>query len=701
MPSLTRRLLVVLPPALAACTATPEPPTLFRTCELSVRFDPGALRGLPRLEYWTASGSGERVLEGGAPPYAATLPLPPGPVRYRITLGQQHFTDPQNPLTDLTPGGDEVSYLDVPDCVQGVFTLAGRTDLAGGVRFSLRLLRARSGAALDLDRVVARLDGRPVEPVATWADALTFEQGGLGRGKHHFSVSAVDAGGQAVEPFNAPFFVGETDAEADFRWEDGLVYQVMTDRFAGDTPFPPSADGVPTGRRLGGNLRGLLRVVESGYFESLGVNTLWISPLYDNPEVLRVGREGGAPKYVGYHGYWPAADRAVEPAFGSEADVDALVSAAHARGLRVVMDAVLNHMDITHPAVTAHPEWFRQPACICGNAQCPWSTHIETCWFMPYLPDVDWRAPGALAHQLDTSLWWMERFDLDGLRLDAVPMMPRLVTRRLVDRVSRRFEGLHERQLLLGETYTGGGGQDLIRWYLGPHGLDSQFDFPVMWTLRDALAHDSAPLSRLAETLTASAEAWYASTAIMAIMVGNHDVPRFAETVDAGNAEPLQRLRMAHAAVLTLPGLPVIFYGDEIGLRGGEDPANRGPMRFADRWTADERALQADVSRLGRLRRCLPALRRGGLTIESSDADTLVWRRDTGDDRPALTILNRAATPATLTVAGPGGADRADWAAAFGTAVVQPVDGGDVSIVVPPQSATVLLQANDPCRTEM
>lgn len=677
-----------------ACQPAEEASALQRDCTLRVSFDPGPLGGTPTLRLQPSAGAPREVpmSRAGDAWEAAVRDLPPGPVQYHVEVAGQVFLDQGNPLSRQRPDGVEVSYAEIADCSAGAWALAGRVDRPDGVRFTLRLLRAATNATLDLASVEARLDGRTVQPALTWPDALTFDFEGLTAGKHHFTLTALDETGAPVERFEAPFWSAPGEA---FRWEDALVYQIVVDRFAAERPFTDEARARPLGRRIGGTLNGVRRVLEEGYFEDLGVNVLWLSPLYDNPEDLRVGREGGEARYVGYHGYWPAADRAVEPAFGTESDLDALVAAAHARGLRVIMDAVLNHVDETHPLAREKPEWFRQPACICGEAACPWSTHIDSCWFTPYLPDVDWRAPGALDHQVENARWWMARFDLDGLRLDAVPMMPRLVTRQVVDVVGRRFEGLRERQMLLGETYTAADGHDLIRWSLGPDGLDSQFDFPVMWTLRETLASQALPLTSLAETITRSAAAWYGSSAVMAVMVGNHDVPRFTSAVAPADADPLRRLRLAQAAVHALPGMPILYYGDEIGLAGAYDPANRAPMRFAADWSPAERALQRETARLGRLRACQPSLRRGDLRLLGADEDTIAWVRGADDERPAVFVLNRADDPRTLTLA--LGPSPPRLVPAYGAAEVRDTARGRLEIELGPETAAVLVREGDPC----
>ena len=131
-----------------------------------------------------------------------------------------------------------------------------------------------------------------------------------------------------------------------------------------------------------------------------------------------------------------------------------LVAAAHARGLRLIFDAVPNHVFADHPAYQVHSRravgiaalptqkadaqsWFHDGdrACICGAPGCGWGERIEDCWFDRYLPDLNLRHPDARQAGVEDPLWWLDRFDLDGMRIDAVPMMPRPATRSMVKAV--------------------------------------------------------------------------------------------------------------------------------------------------------------------------------------------------------------------------------------------------------------------------
>jgi len=584
--------------------------------------------------------------------WEGAVTVPPGRRLYRVEVDGQAFLDAANPVS-LRQAGAEWSVFEAPDCAHPAWKLTGIQHGDGAPEAELTLQRVEASAGLVAASVRASVDGQPVE-VAVIGDTIRPDLRGP-PGKRWLEVQALDGAGRVVEPFRAPFW-----AEAErFRWEDALIYQVVLDRFARETPFTPADRLRPPGDRMGGDLKGLLQAVESGYFEALGVDAIWISPLNTNPEGVWQGVEGGVPRYTSYHGYWPIAPRSVDPRLGTDADVEALVAAAHARGLRVLLDVVLNHVHEQHPYLTEHPSWFDRTPCACGTPACPWQTHIQTCWFTPYLPDINWNSAEATDQQLADAVWWLERFDLDGLRVDAVPMMPRFVTRGLTHAVHTRLEGLRNRVYLVGETYTGPGGYGDIRWSLGPQGLDGQFDFPLMWALRQTLAWESAPLWTLADVWQQGRAAWSGSTAVMGVFLGNHDVTRFLSEA-AGQVDPRvpeqawrapppipedprahARLRLAWAFVLTAPGAPVIYQGDEYGQPGVGDPDNRRLMRFGGERTALEQATAAQVARLGRARRCLPALRRGALQMLTAEAEVMAFARDLGDGAPALVVLDR------------------------------------------------------------
>ena len=578
--------------------------------------------------------------------------LDPGDYLYELRVDGKPARDDLVGLTGWREG-DEYSLLRVEDCaVPGWQVDTAATTPDGAFEVELTFLRAGGGAALDADSIVATLgDGTALPVIPGQTGRVTIAGSGLPAGKHTIVVDAADGDGLAAERLLLPLWV---EAEP-FSWDGAMVYQVVIDRFAdadGSLAPPPSA-----GLRAGGDLPGLLRVMRDGYFEQVGARALWISPVMRNAEGVWPGSDGH--EYEGYHGYWPVAQGEVEPAFGTAADLDALVDEAHARGIRILMDVVPNHVHTDHPW---YADWSSDrfngddgEACVCGSAECPWGEFIQTCWFTPYLADLDWTNPDVVAAQTEEIAWWVERFDLDGLRVDAVPMMPRSATREIVHELQRRFERGPTPLYLVGETFGGATSWGSIQRYLGPFGLDGQFDFPVMWSVRETIGQGGGSLRDLAETLDESELAWAGPDAVMAPMVGNHDVRRFLSEANGDyndgwtdpptapdTDEPYRRLVMAQAVVLTLPGAPVLYYGDEFGMPGARDPDNRRVMRFDEALSEREAWTLDRVAAIGRARACLPALQTGERTTLAADDDVLAYARHTDDGRPALIVINRS-----------------------------------------------------------
>jgi glycosidase len=695
------------------------------TCPVEIRFLPGVSEQVSEV-FAMGDWNGwdpDRTLLSRQPDgsFAVTLDLAPGDYAYRLVVDDEARLDPEAPLRTFGAGGDrESSLLRVDDCSLPSWEVrhAGASP-AGELVVEARFVPGRNGVGLDRATVSASAGVELSVAVSRDDPAdVRISAAGLASGRTTVRLRGADRAGREAPELVLPLWV---EREA-FDWRDAVVYQVVTDRFA--PSGEPWDAGLPHEeailQRHGGDLVGLTEVVRSGYFEDFGVRAIWISPLYDNPDDAwpwYLDRESSA-----YHGYWPVSSRDVEPLFGGADALRDLVHEAHSRGLRIIADVVPNHVHIEHPLYSEHAGegWFNGAGeCVCGST-CSWETDLERCWFSDYLPDLDWRNPIVAAQVVDDTVFWLDEFELDGLRIDAVPMMPLLATREIVWAVRRRLERGPTRVHLLGETYTGRSGWDTIAEALGPHGLDGQFDFPLLWEMRRVLARGESSMTALDQAVRRSEEAWARAgggadgEAVMSVFLGSHDVTRFVSEAAGSDLsdgfarpppapdgdEPYQRLLLAHALVLTLPGAPVIYYGDEIGLPGASDPDNRRPMRFdADLAPREAWTLEA-VGRLGRLRACLPALRRGRRATLVVDDDVYVYLRDAGDGAPAIVVLNRAAESRVAEVVLPAGLVLDESAAlqdALGGEDVTLEEGRTVRLPVPALTAAVFIPAASPC----
>lgn len=706
-----RGLAGVLALATAACES---PATPQRDCSVVVWAQPtnpnGELQIIGSFNQWYVPGIPLAASADQPGWHFARVELPPGEYGYLIVEDGVHRVDPHNPLSTFWREEDdlEVSLLRVADCSQPKLSVESVTATpAGAMAAGLRFEAADDAAPLA--RVTARtLDG---VAVATEIDpgngAVSLTRSGLPRGKHTIEVIAEDGRGRQATARLSGWV--QPAAET---WADGILYQVMIDRFRGPGGATLAAPASPGGR-AGGTIDGVLAELESGMLEQLGVTGLWLSPVYVNPVEPREGR-GDGHMYEGYHGYWPLDPRGVEERIGGEAALRELIAAAHARGIRVIFDLVPNHVYEDSPRYTQPGDatmWNRtEPPCVCGLDGCDWGRHIQTCWFTPYLPDVRMQHPEALKLAYEDAVWWMHAFDADGVRVDAVPMMPRAATRRIAAQL-RESTFPPESHFLVGEVYTGPGawGIEVIRYYLGRDGLDSVFDFPLMWSIREAVAHEAGPMGAIEATLRDVETKTAGSGATMARMIGNHDTTRFLSEAAGGTAAdpwaspepqpqealPYERQALALGLVLTLPGLPVIYYGDEVGLAGGQDPDCRRVMPGWDALSPAQEKLLQTTRRLGRLRRCSPALRTGVRTAVITEDDVYAFTRAPAQGSAALVIASRAGEAREVVVPGlalkPG--DYVD--ALTGEAVALAAAGATVTMA--PRSLRVLLPAGDPC----
>ena len=179
---------------------------------------------------------------------------------------------------------------------------------------------------------------------------VTIAVAGLADGKQRITLTPAAGDGRSGAPLRLIFWI---EAEA-FRWDDALIYMVMTDRFVDGDPgnnpgATPGAD--PRGDWQGGDLAGLRAAIADGTLDQLGVRAIWLTPFQTGPSEAFLASDG-QHKVTGYHGYWPAGPRALDPHLGTEDDLRTLMRSAHRQGLRVLFDVVPNHVHAESPYAT-------------------------------------------------------------------------------------------------------------------------------------------------------------------------------------------------------------------------------------------------------------------------------------------------------------------------------------------------------------
>ena len=354
-------------------------------------------------------------------------------------------------------------------------------------------------------------------------------------------------------------------------WRDGVIYQIYPRSF-----FDTSGDGI-------GDLPGITAKLD--YLADLGVDALWLSPFHPSPDAD--------------FGYDVSDHKGVDPKHGTLADFDRLVEASHKRGMRVVLDLVLNHTSDQHA-------WFLESATDRTNPKHDWyiwSDTIPNNWesvfggkgwtwhegrgqyyyhmFAPQQPDVNWRNPAVRAEQLDVVRFWLER-GVDGFRLDVFNVYFKddqlrdnpfkLWGRRAFERQEHIYDFdrpemddllIELRQMLdeyperyaVGETFYAT--REKILRYNGDDKLHAAFDFAFLWS--KYRPDQLLKAIQYWEELSAETGLW------PNYVLSNHDVPRTATRHATGEEDA--RVKVMMALLLTLRGTPFLYHGEEIGMR--------------------------------------------------------------------------------------------------------------------------------------
>jgi cyclomaltodextrinase / maltogenic alpha-amylase / neopullulanase len=309
--------------------------------------------------------------------------------------------------------------------------------------------------------------------------------------------------------------------------------------------------------------------------------------------------------------------------------------------------------------IKAHPEWktelYLKDSVL--NVRL-WDTHRIGTWFDTFMPSLDYSKAEVVEFQSDSALYWVKHFGLDGFRQDATKHVPTEFWRRLTQKLKMQYMLPENKELYqIGETF---GSRELIGSYVGSGLLSGQFDFNYYWTLKGVFSGGEKSLVRLPESMAAS-ETAYGSHSLMGNITGNHDMPRFIayageaisnneDPKEAGwnrevkikNKDGYKRLQMLQAWLLMGPGIPVIYYGDEIGMVGAGDPDNRRDMIFS-RLSPEEAETKAIVSKLAHIRKNSMAVLYG--STEVFVQGNLVAMKRQYVSQPVWLVVNLGKTP--------------------------------------------------------
>jgi glycosidase len=443
---------------------------------------------------------------------------------------------------------------------------------------------------------------------------------------------------------------------------DNIIYALLIDRFDdGDKSNSLPVNDPRLAKQAnyeGGDLQGVVDKLNSGYFDSLGINMIWLSPVVDNTDIAYQEYLPPHRFYSGYHGYWPVSSTKVEERFGDMNLLKKLVKIAHQHNIKVILDYVANHVLIEHPLWKQHRDWFGQLYLPDGTRNLRrWDDYRLTTWFEPFMPKFDYiHSKAALEYMTNNAVWWIKTTGIDGFRHDAVKHVPNVYWRLLTKKLKKEFQNKNRLLYQIGETF---GSYELVSSYVNNGQLDAQFNFLLYDTAIPTFS-STVSFKALDEQMKKTFQV-YGYNHLMGNIMDSNDKVRFmayadgevTDTTKDANAlgwenPPMVRWESSHeklklylAYLNTIPGIPIIDYGDEIGMTGAGDPDNRRMMRFGADLAPWEKQTLTDVREIINLRKNHPALRYGDfLTLKADDKNYVYLRSDMNEH--VLVALNKS-----------------------------------------------------------
>ncbi len=376
-----------------------------------------------------------------------------------------------------------------------------------------------------------------------------------------------------------------------------FIYLIMPDRFSnGDT----TNDKIATLRdqqsdrnnpflRHGGDLKGVRDRLD--YMKDLGITSIWLTPVVENDMPLM---DEWNSRVSGYHGYWITDHYTIDPRFGGNKAYHEMIDAAHSRGMKVIQDAVYNHVGNHHWSVLDLPmkDWINQwPVYTNSNYKeevffDPYADSMDKKtmikgWFVPHLPDLNLDNPYCANYMVQQAVWTTEEFGIDGWRVDTY----KYCEEKFMNRVNAALEKEFPTITIFGEAWCANvpGSAYFTKNNMNVpfrHNLQGITDFPFSFAIRDAAKPGGA--NNL--YAVAAQDFLYKDPFKNCIFLDNHDMDRFYSVLN----EDLKKYKIAVGLLLTERGIPQLYYGTEILMKNLRNP-NDAMVRedFNGGWVGD------------------------------------------------------------------------------------------------------------------
>jgi glycosidase len=448
-----------------------------------------------------------------------------------------------------------------------------------------------------------------------------------------------------------------------------LMYLIMPDRFSnGDTTNDriagmrdQSLNRDTVFERHGGDLKGIQNHLD--YLQSMGVTTLWLNPVIENDMPNRTE-----------HGYAFTNHYKIDPRIGGEKSYQELIDAIHAKKMKIIQDAVYNHIGSYHFTVLDPPmkSWLNQWPVYTNTTYKdqvlfdPYASAVEKKqmsdgWFVPTMPDLNQKNPYVANFLIQHALWTVEKFGIDGWRIDTYAYNDL----DFMNRCNQALMDEYPKLTMFGETWVHGvinqsffvQNNFNIKY---KSNLQAPTDFQTLWGITDAMTKDFGWTDGVNELYTTLAQDFvYKDPMRNVVFLDNHDLSRFFSVV----GEDVMKYKASLAWLLTCRGIPQLYYGDEIGMAGFTSPSD-GYVRkdFPGGWASDslnkfvvggrsakEEDIWSYISKLANFRKNSSALTKGKMMqFAPKEGEYVFFRYD--DTQTIMTVLNTAKEKKTIFV---------------------------------------------------
>ncbi len=370
---------------------------------------------------------------------------------------------------------------------------------------------------------------------------------------------------------------------------EDFVYLLMPDRFSNGDPTNDAfndlrdkeADRNNKYARHGGDIQGIINHFD--YLKDLGVTTIWCTPLVEN-DMPKMGE--GSFNLAGFHGYWFTDHYKIDKRYGDNEAYKSMIKAAHQKGLKVVHDAVYNHIGLYHWMNLDPPskDWINQwpdftgpshrDASVFDPNKSGYDNNIMLKgWFVRHLPDLNLANPFVATYMIQNAIWITEEFGFDGFRVDTYKYCDEKFLNNVNTALLKEFPTV--------TTFVEAWGHDVLaNAYFVRNTMNLPFnhnamgalDFPLTAAMHNSLTQKAEWTSGINELyLTLAKDFVYKDPLKNCIFLGNHDMNRFLSVV----GEDIAKFKMGMAMLLTLRGIPHFYYGDEILMKNFKNPTDQ------------------------------------------------------------------------------------------------------------------------------